>query len=411
MAYRDDIIALGANHLYPCDGNLNDVIGTLNFTNSGGAFSGPQICEDAATSYVLNGTSDIATAASDPSVQDVTQDYCYSFWFQTTAIQQPPCRVFGDGGQTANNSFLLGFGNTIVSEGDFDPDVIQVGSGTSLAANRPYHLALIVRDIGGGSSQLEFFLDGVSQGTADVADVMSAGRGGFAIGGATNTTSYSIGGSPFQLVSPVNGYYAMINSLTGANVPTVNEVREELFEKGALTGVTISSDTEANMQIALDAIASTIRPDEPVNIRIESVSGGGDFTLTADDITHSALASTHIQYMGTDTLTYINTNGSDASIVSTPNGGTVNIVNPAVLTVSPLEVGTEVRVYESGTTNELGGVESSGTSFNLGIQASSVDVAIISIDYQNIRVDNIDMTGGDVALPVSQIFDRQYENA
>lgn len=410
MAYRDDIIALGANHLWRLDGDVNDSIGVLNLTNSGGGFGGPQLCEDTSASYQTNGTADTATAASDSSVQDVTQDYCYAFWFQTNAVQQPPTRVLGDGGQTANNSFLLGFGNSIVAEADCDPTVIQVGSGTALAAGRSYHLALVFRDIGGGSSQLEFFLDGVSQGTADVSDVMNSGRGGFALGGATNTTTYSIGGTAFQLVSPVNGNYGMFCTFVSANLPTNAEIRDELFEKGALPGVTISSDTEANMQTALDALADTVRPDEPLNIRIEAVTGDGTLNLTADNITHNSLASAHVQYMGTGTLNYTNTNGADASIGSTPNGGTINFINPATLTVDPLITDSEVRYYISGSTTELAGIESSGTSFASSVSASSVDIVIHKEDYQNIRINAVDMSSGDVSVPVSQIFDRQYEN-
>lgn len=410
MAYRDDIIALGANHLYVLDGNVNDSIGTLNFTNSGGGFAGPQICEDTSASYQTNGTADTATAASDPSVQDVTVDYCYALWFSTTAIQQPPCRVFGDGGQTVNNSFLLGFGNSIVCEADTDPTVIQVGSNTALVANRPYHLALVFRDIGGGNSQLEFFLDGVSQGTQDVADVMNTARGGFAIGGATNTTTYSIGGSAFQLVSPVNGHYSMAASFTGANVPSAAQIREELFEKGVIPSAVINIGTESDMQISLDALAGTVRPNEPVNIQIQPNFGDGDFTLTADNITHDPNASIHIQYLGTGTLTYVNANGSNASIGSTPNGGTLNIVTPATLTAAPLIAGSEVRYYESGTTNEIAGTETSGISFSSSVNVSSVDVVVHKTDYENLRITGADMTGGDVSLPIQQIFDRQYEN-
>ncbi len=410
MAYRDDITALGANHLWPCDGNVNDIIGTLNYTNSGGVFTGPVICKDTASSYETNGTNDSALAASDPSVQDVTVDYCYALWFRTTAIQQPPCRVFGDGGQTVNNSFFLGFGNSIVCEADCDPEVIQVGSGISIAPNRAYHFALIFRDIGGGDSELEFFIDGVSQGTSVVSDVSNVGRGGFRIGGITGTTSYSIGGAAFQLVSPVNGQYAMAASMVGVNVPTPSEVRTELFEKGAIPGVVIASDTEANMQLALDAIASTVRPNEPLNIEIEAVTGDGTLNLIADAITHDPLASVHIQYMGTGTLNYTNSNGSNASIGATPNGATINFINPALLTVSPLIPGSEVRFCEAGTQNEVGGIEASGVSFSSSVNVSSVDVIVHKEDYENIRVKAVDMTSGDVTVPVSQVFDRQYEN-
>lgn len=411
MAYRDDIIALGANHLWPCSGDLTDIVGSLNYTNSGGVLTGPQLCEDTTASYVTNGTADTATAASDPSVQDVTVDYCYALWFQTNAIQQPPCRVFGDGGQTVNNSFFLGFGNSIVCEADMDPDVVQVGSDTAIAANRPYHLCLVVRDAGGGSSELEFYLDGVSQGTAVVADVSSAARGGFRLGGVTNANSYSIGGSAFQLVSPVNGNYAMISTLVGANVPTAAEIRAELFEKGALADLTIATAAPAAMQTAIDAIASSVRPNAPVCIRVEDVSGGGDLALTFDNVTFDPLASVHIQWMGTGTLTLTNTNGADASIVSTPNGGTVTIVNPAQLTVSPLIAGTEVRVFEAGTQTEVAGVEASGTSFSATIQASSVDVVVHALGFEYIREQGVDMSAGDVTLPVEQVIDRQYGNS
>lgn len=411
MAYRDDIIALGANHLWPLDADGNDIIGTLNYTNSGGVFTGPQICEDATSSYVTNGTNDSLLAASDPSVQDVTVDYCYSIWFRTTAIQQPPCRIFGDGGQTVNNSFFLGFGNSIVCEVDCDPSVIQVGSDIAIEVNRSYNLAMVFREIGGGSSQLEFFIDGVSKGTAVVADVSNATRGGFRIGGITGTTSYSIGGSAFQLVSPVNGYNAMTKSFVGSNVPSNAEIRATVFEKGALPGVTIASDTQANMQTALDALASTVRSNEPLNIRIEAVTGDGTLNLTANNITHDPLASAHIQYMGTGTLNYTNTNGSDASIGSTPNGGTINFINPAILTVAPLIADTEVRFYEAGTQTELTGIESSGASFSSSVSASSVDIVVHKEDYENIRITSVDMTGGDVTVPIAQVFDRQYENA
>lgn len=580
MAYRDDIIALGANHLYPLDTDFNDIIGALNFTNSGGAIVATQICEDATSSYRTDGTNESATAPSDPSVQDVLVDYAYSLWFMTDRIQQPPTRIFGDGGATVNNSFFLGFGNSIVAEMDADPDVIQVGSAIALVANRPYHLCLAVRDLGGGVSELEFYIDGVSQGVQTVLDTSSAARGGFRIGGITGTTTYTLGGSAFQVVSPVNGFYAMINTLVGANTPTTQQIREELFEKGALAGTTITSGLQAAMQSQVDLLAASVRPNEPLNIRIESptfnttdlgetadntqsqtrnidrtylssftaagdgvlqtgtvrlshltgataeskfrvvvyedngadqaddlfaysdegtvvgtteqqitlnfsgaqqkaivngtkywigvtieasntgdsheisrgttadrgkiydigfssdyqtpptsplpapdfsldgpydvfvtyAEGAQDITLTADDITHDPLASIHLQWMGTGTLTWINNNGSDASIVSTPNGGSVNVITPATLTISPLEPGSEVRIYEAGTQNELAGIENSGASFAASLQANSVDVVVHDLNFENIKVKTVDMSQGDVSLPISQFEDRQYEN-
>ena len=41
----------------------------------------------------------------------------------------------------------------------------------------------------------------------------------------------------------------------------------------------------------------------------------------------------------------------------------------------------------------------------------SVDIAILSIGFLNVRLDGISMAGGDVSIPVQQQVDRQYENA
>ena len=81
-----------------------------------------------------------------------------------------------------------------------------------------------------------------------------------------------------------------------------------------------------------------------------------------------------------------------------------------LLTASPLIADTEVRIYESGTTNEVSGIESSGTSYSDTINVSTVDVVIHKEDYEYIRVENVDMTQGDVNLPVNQRFDRNYRN-
>jgi hypothetical protein len=112
--------------------------------------------------------------------------------------------------------------------------------------------------------------------------------------------------------------------------------------------------------------------------------------------------------MGTGTLNYTNTNGANASIGSTPNGGTINFINPAQLTVSPLIAGSEVKIFDASTNDFVNGTESSGTSFVATISSSTVNVVIHKEDYEYIRNANIDMTSGDVFLPVAQVFDRNY---
>ena len=136
-----------------------------------------------------------------------------------------------------------------------------------------------------------------------------------------------------------------------------------------------------------------------------------DLTLTFDNVVMDPLASIHVQWMSaTGTLTVVNTNGSNLSIGSAPNGGTIVFVTPATLTVSDLEPNTEVRYYEAGTATELAGVENSGTSFSAQVQVNSVDIVLISLDYEIKRVEGVDTSGGDVTVVAGQFFDRNYDN-
>lgn len=85
------------------------------------------------------------------------------------------------------------------------------------------------------------------------------------------------------------------------------------------------------------------------------------------------------------------------------------------LVLTGLKNPTEIRVYDAGTSTAIGGQESvtSGT-FTTEIDAGtypSVDIAIISLGYQNTRLLAVDMSGGDVTIPIQQVIDRQYANA
>jgi len=91
-------------------------------------------------------------------------------------------------------------------------------------------------------------------------------------------------------------------------------------------------------------------------------------------------------------------------------GGTLTISNPKTLSLTGLVSGSEVRVYQAGTTTELDGVESSGTTFSTNLNVSSVDVIIHALGYLYQKFDAVDMSAGDVSIPIQQVIDRQYEN-
>jgi len=134
-------------------------------------------------------------------------------------------------------------------------------------------------------------------------------------------------------------------------------------------------------------------------------------SITSDKV-FDPLASIHVQFMGAvgEVLNLTNINGGNASIGSTPNGGTINFINPAQLTITELDNPTEVRVFIAGTQTEVAGQEvvSSG-SFSTSIGVPFVDVTLLSLTQKYRHFKNINMSS-DFVLPSGQSFDPNYRN-
>jgi hypothetical protein len=109
----------------------------------------------------------------------------------------------------------------------------------------------------------------------------------------------------------------------------------------------------------------------------------------------------------------INLSGCTGNTTYKSAGATVVLVNARTLTLTGLKNPTEVRVYSAGTTTEIAGQENVTTgSFQAGIDAATypnIDIAILSLGYQNIRILAISMAS-DQTIPIQQNLDRQYEN-
>jgi hypothetical protein len=114
----------------------------------------------------------------------------------------------------------------------------------------------------------------------------------------------------------------------------------------------------------------------------------------------------------TGTVT-INVSGVTGTVSYRTDGATVNIVLSTTLTLTGLQNPSEVRVFDAGTTTEIAGEESVTTgTFSTNIDGAtypSVDISILSLGYQNIRLLGID-TSVDATIPIQQTIDRQYSN-
>jgi hypothetical protein len=163
-----------------------------------------------------------------------------------------------------------------------------------------------------------------------------------------------------------------------------------------------------------------------------------------DDMTFTkGTASTHGIEFGTSSptsmtlngLTFSGYNGSDGqtdsaiyfartsgtvtvnlSNMSTPTyksaGATITFVAAVTVTLTGLQDGTEVRVYDAGDGSVIDGIEStSGGSFAFSDQAGNVVyIRIFHIDYEPADITNYTIPGSATSVPIQQRFDRNYSN-
>lgn len=395
MAYSDDITNLGADHHWKFDGNSNDAIGSVVATDTGMAYTGTAITEDATNSALMDARADRVSLASTTTINNAAHARkAVCGWFMVDAKELPTCTIYSEGNATTNFMILIFPGNSIMIQNRSSTSFqIQIYSDVALAADRVYHLCGIFEGNGYGN-ELRFYIDGVEQLAADPTDrqpdsASLAIRTGAYFGDAATTGPNGVNltmdspGDNRTAEQVINAYFqhwAAWGDEADA-VLTETEVRETLFERGALADVTISTGTESAMQTALDVYSSTTRSDAALCIEVEAVSGGGDFTLDIEDIIFNSLASCHVRYNGTaDTLTLRNTSGSNCSITSAPFGGSIDLFTEVTVQVTVKSASDSTAVSGARVLLEAdtGGDLSEGTD----IISGTTDVnGIISVDF------------------------------
>ena len=402
MAYKSDVTALSPAHFFPFDGNATDTVAALGSTDTSMVWSNSAIANDATNAMNSNAVDDLLELDSSAYINEERNQILVAGWFKTNKIQQPPCRIYGDGSSSASVSIHLGFGNQVLFEVDSDPFTLQIYGDTPLVQDRIYHLAIRFESSTYGDI-FKGYLDGVEQtDTVDntPGDKLGQSRTKGSFGG--KNSGLALGGVDLKIVSIVNGHYNHWAFWNGTNASNVSdsEIRTELFEKGAIPSVTISD------QAGLDALASTVRGNAPLCIAIT----GTNLDLIADNVTFDPLSSIHIQWQGSGVLNWTNNNGSNATIVSNIGGGTVNVKNPRTVNFTNLQAGTEIRIYETGTTTEVSGIEEENTgSWSTVIPDGFYDIRVVSVNYRNIEYRNIEIAA-DQTIKVEQFFDKNYNN-
>ncbi len=172
MTAQTDISGLGADHLWDFDGDALDGIGSVNGTNSGCIFTDGNIALDATNCMTTNDLTDRITLATTTEINNSAQyRKAVCGWYETTAFQAPPTRIYGEGTNTTCFQFVMGFGNQLMFECT-EPTNFATGLqvyGPSLQPDRAYHLCGIFLGNAQGN-EVKFFVDGIEQTLASPTD-------------------------------------------------------------------------------------------------------------------------------------------------------------------------------------------------------------------------------------------------
>ena len=152
------------------------------------------------------------------------------------------------------------------------------------------------------------------------------------------------------------------------------------------------------------------------------ISATGTYTFSGN--TFSGYAATN---GSTGNEAIYNNSGGAVTLNISGGGGTPTIRNGAgasttvnnniSVTLTGLKDNTEVRVFTTGTTTALAGIEDAtdgsadNRSFTFSLSAGTdVDIQILSVGYENLRLEAYEVPTSDTSVPIQQRFDRNYNN-
>jgi hypothetical protein len=147
---------------------------------------------------------------------------------------------------------------------------------------------------------------------------------------------------------------------------------------------------------------------------------GLDFNGNDADIYFSDVGSPDVLTINADSTSNPATFSVDSATAS------VDIVNTVTLTLSNIVAGSEVRIYQAGTTTEEDGIESVADAgggigtfdysynfppgFNVDIVVHADPNPADNVDYVHLRIEDFVLASADADFRIAQTIDRVYEN-
>lgn len=424
--------------LHILSSDLKDVYNGFNATQSNGAetYIGTGLCRDTAESWSPNTTSAKIEIANGiyTNITVLHGERLVFGWFLFPNLYSGPTCLFEEGGGVNNIYFALGFGGRLLANyADSSQDGgigTQAISDFNLSPNRAYHVAVLFDlTLGVGNNFLKCFIDGVEQnidslevGTGSIQNVtvQSSHSGDYGYGSSNG--NLDTGGTDINYPAPLDSsfnfwgtYCEGSNGRTTGDPPTGAQLKTTFFNKGVLAVDDVYGDSTLNMQAFVEAnIDDTNYGDVPAGVLVEKVTGGGNFTLTMSNVTFDDRASVHILFLGTagETLTVVNSGGNiTQSKCIAPYGGTITIVNTNNVTITGIENGSTVYVFDGPlpTDNTIAFTTSSTGNFTFSTQESSGTIAVITLTKGVIRRQGVTFSGNTI-IPLTQSEDNVFDN-
>jgi hypothetical protein len=428
LAYNTEMLALNPDHFWRLNNVYDDtgVTGPVRNMTSGVigtfSFSTTNLTDDNTHSLIWDSVTqrrEIADSAN-MNITINSAERTIGCWIQVSSIQTALSAIWKEGGGVQNLAFLMGMGNVLLAQlADIAStrDNVQCFSDFKLNVDRPYHICMRYTHTE-ATKEFRLYIDGVEQTRSDgnpmTIGIFDSHSGDVTWGDPDNNletggTDITYNGKDDLLLSDFATWSD--NSTGGGARNKVTEIRDIMFRRGATANATIVTASNSAMQTSLDNTANT-RVDWPLSYRIENSDLGGNLELILTDKTFDSRITEHVEWRGPGVLTLVNINSNcDSGKTFATSGGTVVVETPPTLNITNLQNNTEVRIYEGGTVTELVGEENITTGlFSNQIRVSNVDIQVISELYENLRFEAVDMTSGDVSIPVNQQLDRTFNN-
>lgn len=404
IPYQDLVISLSPDHFWSFNGDYNDtgVGGAIRDATTGVVGTHPwisNIAEDATQSMQFDDILDRREIVDSPymNVTISAKERTMAGWIMLGGVQKSMAAIWKEGGGVQNLAFLTGLGNVLLAQlADVagSRDNVQAIAEIRLTPFRPYHICLRYSHLE-TTKEMRLYVDGEEQplsltdGNPMVLGIFDSHGGDVTWGNSDNNLemgTVDVAFSGQEDCAYQHWCSWSDNSPNSGALEKVTEIRDVLFRRGALPKYTITSDTEVNMQAALDVLGTIEVEDYPLGIRVEAPSGGANLTLTATGITFNPRTTMQLEWRGVGQLTYVVSSNSelDESKLYSSGGGTIIIERPASLTINGLIVNSEVRIYDDdGVSNsfgtELDGVESNPSNEYIYSHAGIINGIIVQI--------------------------------